>query len=79
MWSFEPATLEREMNSNLGEFVKLTNTNLEYIGLPEWLRTKKCFFLLLHEMEASSCTLFINQTEYDITAFTDIFAVVPSF
>jgi len=29
-------------------------------------------------MEASSCTLFINQTEYDITAFTDIFAVMPS-
>ena len=40
--------------------------HLEYIGFPEWLRMKKCFFLFLHEIEASSCTSFINQTGHDI-------------
>lgn len=36
-------------------------TYLEYIGFPELLSMKKCFFLFLHDMEASSCTSIVNQ------------------
>lgn len=37
--------------------------DLEYIGFPEWLKTKKCFFLFLQEIEDSSCTEMKHQTE----------------
>ena len=44
-------------------------TNLEYIGLPELLRIKKCFFLFLHDIEASSCTSLINQAVHNTVVF----------
>lgn len=37
-------------------------TNLEYMGFPEWLKMKKCFFLFLQDTEASSCDSLIDQT-----------------
>jgi hypothetical protein len=46
-----------------------SDTNLEYIGLPELLRIKKCFFLFLHDIEASSCTSVINQAVHNSVVF----------
>lgn len=48
--------------AEMQKFQETSNAYLEYMGFPEWLNIKKCFFLFLHEIEASSCILLNSQS-----------------